>query len=138
MRWLRRVRRRRHDDGGSRCGKRSRVGAFAVPCFSRDPAAPMREQLLRSTRAVRFVALALLLPVATACTSTSNVPGGGLGSIKHGVVYDHEGDEVRIDANSDVRFQRTDGSWTPWRHAASLWVSDDGVLVPYSAEVTEL
>jgi hypothetical protein len=98
----------------------------------------MREQLLRSTRAVRSVALALLLPVATACTSTSNVPGGGLGSIKHGVVTDHDGDEVRIDPNSDVRFQRTDGSWTPWRHASSLWVSDDGVLVPYSADIGEL
>lgn len=93
---------------------------------------------MRRRAGVRSIALLLLLPVATACTSTSNVPGGGLSSIKHGVVRDHDGDEVRIDPNSEVRFLRTDGSWTPWHQASDLWVSDDGVLVPYTAKIGEL
>lgn len=83
-------------------------------------------------------AIALLLALLVGCTSTATVPGGSAASIKDGVLVDHEGDEVRIDPNSDVRFQRTDGSWTPWRSASDLWVNDEGVLVPYHASVADL
>jgi hypothetical protein len=80
----------------------------------------------------------MILPIATACTSVNGVPGGAMGSIKSGIVRDHDGDEVRIDPNSEIRFERTDGTWTVWRHASDLWVNDDGVLFPYFAKVGDL
>lgn len=87
---------------------------------------------------MRVVALAVLLPFAAACTSTSGVPGGGVGAIRYGIVTDREGHEVRIDPNSEARFERTDGTWTAWRSASELWVSDDGVVVPYATTIKQL
>ena len=82
------------------------------------------EQLLRSSAAMRALAVCLI-PVVAACTSTSTVPGGVL---RNGIVHDHAGDEVRIDPNSEVRFERSDGAWTDWYAASELLVNDDGVF----------
>jgi hypothetical protein len=75
----------------------------------------------------RKVYAILLVPPLVACTSTTTVP---VSSIRPGVVHDHEGDEVRIDPNSEVRFERTDGAWTDWYSASDLKVNDDGVIFP--------
>lgn len=79
---------------------------------------------MRSGTPMRCVALCLI-PLLAACTSTSTVPGGVISS---GIVHDHDGDEVRIDPNSEVRFERTDNAWTDWYSAAALLVNDDGVF----------
>lgn len=82
----------------------------------------------------RFLSLLLAATFANACTSTNQVPAQGLGGIhaprfEEGVVYAEDGEAIRVDPNTHIRFHRTDGSWTPWRDARELWVAKDGVVV---------
>ncbi len=83
---------------------------------------------------MRRLALLTLILFAAACTSTSSVPIAPMRAqtTDTAVLRDEAGEEIRLDANSDLRFQRRDGSWTPWRSAAELWVNREGVLIPYA------
>src|SRR5687768_1062902 len=92
---------------------------------------------------MRSLAIFAVLPLLAACTSTSSVPAGSIAPLKGpssdtAVLRDEDGEPIRLDANSSLRFLRTDGSWTPWRSASELWVSNEGILVPYRCGVADL
>ncbi len=84
-----------------------------------------------------FVGLIACLPTAVGCYSRDTVPAKGLAEIRaarseEGVVFGDDGDGVRVDPNSSIRFLRSDGTWTSWRRASDLYVNDEGVYVRVS------
>jgi len=92
---------------------------------------------------MRSYACLALLPFIAACTSTSSVPAGSMTAMQSPtadttVLRDADGEPIRLDANSELRFERTDGSWTPWRSAAELWANREGVLIPYLVRASDL
>jgi len=94
-------------------------------------------------RVMRLIASLLLLPVLAACTSTSTVPAGSLQALHTAggdgtILADDEGSDVRIDANSQLRFQRKDGSWTTWHRAGKLYANREGVFIPHRASFSEI
>lgn len=87
-------------------------------------------------RARSFVAGLIASSLAVGgCYSSSAVPPGALGRLHSGgkdgatVVYAEDGEPVRLDPNSEIRFTRVDGSTTRWFAVGDLHVNDDGVFV---------
>ena len=50
------------------------------------------------------------------------------------VIQATDGRNLRIDPNSQLRFQRVDGSSSPWYHTSELVVSSEGVLLQNTAD----
>jgi hypothetical protein len=82
--------------------------------------------------------LALVLSTSLAlggCYSSTFVPAAGLAPLRvggrgeGGVVRAENGETVKVDPNSEIRFQRLDGTFSPWLTVRDLSVSDDGVFM---------
>jgi len=95
-----------------------------------------------SPRHASPLALLLCASLALGCYSSSNVPSGGLGALRKGgegaVVYAADGEAVRLDPNTNIRFVRTDGTTTPWYVARDLYVNDEGIFTMHDAPPEEL
>lgn len=78
------------------------------------------------------------------CYSSSAVPPGALGRLHAGgkdgatLVYAEDGEPVRLDPNSEIRFTRVDGTVTRWFAVSDLHVNDDGVFVVRDVPGSEL
>lgn len=72
---------------------------------------------------------------STGCYSSSSVPAGSLGRLHTGgkgvgtVVTAEDGEAVRLDPNSEIRFTRVDATTTRWFSVSELQVNDEGVFV---------
>jgi hypothetical protein len=96
----------------------------------------------------RFAApLALVLATSLAlggCYSSTVISKAGLAPLHAGdhsegsVVYTAKGEAVKLDPNSDIRFERVDGTYSPWLTVRDLYVSDDGVFLLRDAAPSEL
>lgn len=79
--------------------------------------------------------LVLLLPLATACTSTTRVQPAALVPMRNPtsdramILKPEEGGKVRVDANSRIRFRRHDGRWTAWMRVGDLNTGQDGLFI---------
>jgi hypothetical protein len=99
-------------------------------------------------RRPRFAApLALVLATSLAlggCYSSTVISKAGLAPLHSGdqsegaVVYTAKGEAVKLDPNSEIRFERVDGTFSPWLTVRDLYVSDDGVFVLRDAAPSEL
>lgn len=80
----------------------------------------------------------------TGCYSSSSVPAGSLGRLHVGgkgggtVVTADDGEPVRLDPNSEIRFTRTDATTTRWFSVSELQVNDEGVFVLRDVPPAEL
>lgn len=96
----------------------------------------------------RFAApLALVLATSLAlggCYSSTVISKAGLAPLHAGdhsegsVVYTAKGDAVKLDPNSEIRFERVDGTYSPWLTVRDLYVSDDGVFLLRDASPSDL
>jgi len=77
-------------------------------------------------------ALAVVLSVG--CYSSTTIPAKGLVALHDGgkdgevLVHDKDGQTVKLDPNSEIRFVRTDGTTTDWFTVRDLHVNDDGIF----------
>jgi hypothetical protein len=68
-------------------------------------------------------------------TTTSLAPAqmsAGPGAAAAILVPTADGKNVSVTLDSELRFQRRDGSFTPWFKAGEIFVNDDGVLVAHA------
>ncbi len=96
----------------------------------------------------RFAApLALVLSASLGlggCYSSTIVTKAGLAPLhagdhtEGGVVYTAKGEAVKLDPNSEIRFERVDGTFSPWLSVRDLYVSDDGVFLLRDVAPSEL
>jgi hypothetical protein len=84
--------------------------------------------------------VALLLSFTCGCYTTRQVSNAAATPITQPsplegfVVQASDGRNLRIDPNSQLRFQRVDGGLSPWFHASALVVSEEGVLIQNTAD----
>lgn len=91
--------------------------------------------------------LALILATSLAlggCYSSAVITKAGLAPLhagdqsEGGVVYTAKREAVKLDPNSEIRFERVDGTFSPWLAVRDLYVSDDGVFTLRHAAPSEL